>query len=117
MVKWIILIMMLCGAAHAQCPGSNESFSFPLPAPMQYATYDLLTIPGIPAGLLTVTYLNGNVETFFGVQQQVAQSFEVSPNQAQFFANQIKPVFHELLMITRTGCPLLTQAPGALWTR
>jgi len=119
-IRLAALLALLCGPAMAQqtqCPGSNQSWSFTLPAPMQFAVYDLLGIPGVSPGMLSVLYLNRSGETFFGVPQATAQRFQQAANQQQFYSQQIKPVYHEMLLLQGSNCPLLTSTPGALWTK
>lgn len=113
----ILLLLTTPALAQTQCPGSVQSWSSPLPAPMQWMTYDLSSLPGVTPGLLTVIYLNGTAESFLGVPQTVATAFPISANPAQFFANRIASVYHELLLFQRSNCPLQTSTPGALWTK
>ena len=112
MIRIALILALLCSpvaAQQTQCPGSPQSWSFTLPPPMQWALYDLLAPPGVPTGMLSILYLNRTAETFIGVPQAVAQSFQYSSNQQQFFNNQIKPVYHELLLYENTSCPFLLQ--------
>lgn len=119
MLRAVLIFLLSIGIAEAQtCPGSNASWSFAIPSPMQWAVYDLAPPPGVSVGLLTVLYADRTAETFIGVPQTVAQQWQFSPNQTQFFNNRIRPVYHELLLIQGTNCPLLLNGTaGALWTK
>jgi len=118
MLRAALIFLLTTGIAQAQtCPGSNASWSFALPSPMQWAVYDLAPPPGVATGLLSVLYTNQTAETFIGVPQTVAQKWQASPNQTQFFNAQVKPVYHELLILQKTNCPLLLNGSGALWTK
>lgn len=119
MIRTLVLFLAFISHAAAQtlCPGSAAAWSFGLPSPMQFAVYDLFSLPGVPAGMLTIAYANRTAETFIGVPQTVAQAFEFSSNQTQFFNNQVRPVYHELLLVQGSNCPLLTSTPGVMWTR
>lgn len=128
MIRLAALLALLCGPAMAQqtqCPGSNQSWSFSLPAPMQWAVFDLSVPPGaqpnplsrIPTGLLSILYQDRTALTFIGVPQTVAQAFQTSSNQTNFFTRQVAPVYHELLLLQGSNCPLLTSQPGVLWSK
>ena len=127
-------------------PASNQSWSFPLPPPMQWAVFNLTVPPGlqpnplslIPTGILTILYLDRTAETFIGVPQTVATAFQTSGNrqpsytppgmsarqqqaqmQIDFFNRRIKPVYHELLLIGGpNNLPLFTgDGSQAVWTK
>lgn len=121
MIRWLSVFLLLATPAvaqtQAQCPGSNASWSFTLPAPMQWAFYDLIPPPGVAVGLVSVVYTNRTAETFLGVPQTVPQKWQVSSNPTQFFNVQIKPVYHELLLNPGSNCPLLNPGGNALWTK
>lgn len=103
--------------AQTQCPGSSASWSFSLPAPMQWAFYDLFPPTGVPGGLVSVVNADKTAETFLGVPQTVPQQWQVSSNPTQFFNVQIKPVYHELLLVEGSKCPLLNPGGNAVWTK
>jgi hypothetical protein len=134
MVKWLILALaffgLIYGVAHSQthtqCPGSNQSWSFGLPAPFQWAVFDLdlpirpQPINLIPSGAITILYPNKTAETFIGVSQTVAQKWAYTTptvQQVPFFFHQIKPVYHELLLISGSNCPLMLDGTHAVWTK
>jgi hypothetical protein len=120
MIRLALLILLITGPAFAQqqCPGSIQTWSWGIPfPPFQWGFYDLTPAPGISAGALSVAYTTLKAETFIGVPQSVAQNFQYSSNPPQFFNNQIKPVYHELLLLEKSNCPLLLQSTGALWTK
>lgn len=107
-------------AQNTQCPGSNQSWSNQLPAPMAFMVYDLTGLPGVPLGFLTVVQQGGKnarMDTYIGVPQTIAQQFPISANPLQFYQTRIAPVYHELLLLSGSDCPLQLQASGgALWT-
>jgi hypothetical protein len=74
-------------------------------------------LPVAPTGLLSIIYLDNTAETFIGVPQTVATAWQTTPSKATFFNAQIKPVYHELLLISGSNCPLLTTGTQALWTK
>ena len=117
MIRAIATLCLLAAPAWAQqCPGSNASWSVAVPSPAQFVVYDLESRRGIPPGLFTVLYNNRSAETFFGVPGSVAQSVARSASPLQRIAVTVRPVYHSLLLLQPSNCPLETSL-GALWTR
>lgn len=132
----ILLLFLLLAAPVAraqthqtQCPGSIQSWSAPLPAPMQFMTFDLtpplntpvgwVTSPGatgVPLGFLTVLYLTQKARTFISLPYSTAVEFPIAANPITFFAYNVASSYHELLLIEHSNCPLALQSTGALWT-
>lgn len=94
-------------------PESIAAWSFSLPDPMQWGTYDLVGLSGVP-GLLSIIYLTGRVDTFTRVPQAVAQAFQISANPLQFYETRIRRVYKQALLISRPNCPLELQQGGLL---
>jgi hypothetical protein len=121
MTRFLLFWFLVIGAAqaHAQCPGSTQSWSSPLPSPMAYMTYDLTNnVSGLPAGLMTVLFVSPTTTTaFVGVSQSVATQFPISSNPASFYATRVLNVYHELLLYAGTNCPVLGPSGYAIWTR
>ena len=121
MLRVCLIWLLLIGQAHAQTqcpPQSIQAWSATLPPPAQFMVYDLNGVNSIPPGMLSILYLNRTAEIFIDVPQTVAQQFPVSknPNPTVFFNTRIKPVYHELLVIQNSNCPLFL-AQVALWTK
>ena len=116
---WKSLLFLLCSTAALaqQCPGSNAAWSFAMPAPYQWAVYDLTGEYTLPLGYLSVIYQSRVAETFIGVPQGQAQKFQASAHPDQFFEQQVKHRYHELLLNPGSNCPLLNPGSGALWTQ
>lgn len=95
-------------------PQSIQAWSFPLPAPMQWGTFDLFPDPPIPPGLLSIIYLDGRVDTYVGVPQPIATAFPVSADPLTFFANQIARVYPQALLVEKTNFTLTLEQGGVL---
>ena len=121
MIRALAILLLLTGAARAQntlCPPiSFQSFGFPLKAPLQFATYDIVSFTGTPAGLLTVQQQGGKIDTYLGVPQSVATGFQTSTNQMQYYTSRIQSAYHELLLYTGSKCPVGYVNGGVQWSR
>jgi hypothetical protein len=94
-------------------PQSIQAWSFALPPPMQWATFDLFPNLPIPA-LLSIIYLDGRVDTYVGVPQPTATAFEFAANQTQFFENNIRHVYPQALLVSKTNFPITLGQGGVL---
>lgn len=89
-------------------PQSIAAWSFPLPAPMQWGTYDLTGVEGV-TGLLSIIYLDGRVNTFVGVPQPTATAFPISADPLTFFRNGIERVYRQALLANNNFVFTLSQ--------
>lgn len=120
--RWWLSLALACGPAaqaqNTQCPGSNASWSFSMPPPLSLGVYDLAPPPGVPVGMLTMFAAPNQPYTSIGVPQTVAQQLPNKPNPVQFYQTSVQPVYHALLLVEKSYCPLLTGGPGgALWIK
>jgi hypothetical protein len=95
-------------------PQSIQAWSFALPAPMQWATFDLFPTPPIPPGLLSIIYLDGRVDTFVGVPQPTAIAFSSASDQRRFYDNNIRRVYPQALLVEGTNFPITLEQGGVL---
>jgi hypothetical protein len=126
-----LLLALWCGHAAAQplCPGSNQSWSFTLQPPQQFAVYDLTNTapgttggpPGQLVGLATVLWLSAPLSTaFVGIPQTVAQQWQTASNTMTFYQQRILPAYHSILLYQGQpymNCPFRGPAGYVLWTR
>jgi len=124
-----VLALALLWAAPAlaqRCPGSNQSWSFSLQPPQQFAVYDLTNAPpGAPAGLTTVLWPVGPTTTnstiaFVNVPQTIVQQWQVAGNTYTFYQQRIYPVYHALLIEQGQpfqNCPLCGPDGVCPWTK
>lgn len=96
-------------------PQSIGAWSFTLPSPLKFGTYDLFPNPvGVPYGFLSVTWETGRVDTYVNVPQPVATAFWVSSNPWQFFQNQIQRVYPQALLTSPSNVTLTLGQGGVL---
>ena len=115
--------------AQPACPGSNQSWSFSLQPPMQFAVYDLTNTapgtqggpPGQLVGLLTVLWLDPKTTiAFVGVPQSTAQQWQVASNQMTFYQQRIQHVYRSILLFQGqpwNNCPARGPKGTIIWTR
>lgn len=94
-------------------PESIAAWSFTIPAPYQWATFDLNGLSGVP-GLLSLISLAGRVDTYVNVSQYTTTAMQVSPNQSAFIANNIVRVYPQALIVGPQNCPLELDQGGLL---
>lgn len=117
------ILLLLAGRAHAQaCPGSNQSWSFTLQSPQQFAVYDLTNAPpGKPAGLMTVLYYAPLATmAFVAVPQTTAQQWQVASNTNTFYSQRVLPGYRSLLIEQGQpwmNCPVCGPDGVCPWTR
>ena len=119
---WLLALLWFPGVAHAAntlCPPSGiASWTIPLTAPLQFATYELNSIfPGSPSGFLSVQQTNGLINTYVGVPQTVATGLQTSTNQSQYYTTRIVGVYHQFLLFTGSKCPIGYASGGAQWSQ
>jgi len=127
-MRTLAFLAALLWTSHAlaqACPGSNQSWSFTLQPPQQFAVYDLTNAPpGKPAGLMTalwpVPYTTNSTMAFVNVPQSIAQQWQVASNTYTFYQQRVLPVYRALLIEQGQpwqNCPMCGPDGVCPWTR